>query len=602
VIHRRRLIASAAALAALPAARALAQSTPSPAAARLNALMDDFMQRNLRRSPETATSLGLDTGALAAEKSRLDDRSLAASARDKAENVRRQKALAAIDRQALSGIDAVNYDTIAYVQDIEAEADRQFDYGGSGSGAPYVLSQLNGAYSSVPDFLDTQHSIETASDAEAYLARMSAFAAAMDQEAEQVRHDAGLGVIPPDFILTTTLAQMNDFAATPADKATLVSSVARRAAAKGLAGDWAARATKLYEAEVIPALRRQMALLESFQPRAVHEAGVARLPNGEAYYAVSLKAATTTDLTPAEVHKLGLEQVALITARLDEALKTQGLTQGAVWERLRAMFKDPRFLYPDTDAGKARLIADLNVKVRAVQARLPAWFGTLPKAKVEIRRVPPAIEAGASSNYQSGTLDGSRPGAYYIVLRDTAEDPSFLLPTLTFHESIPGHHLQGSLQREANLPLIRKTIWFDAYGEGWALYAEQLAGEMGMYDDDPFGRIGYLHDALLRAARMVMDTGLHSQGWSREQAVRYFTQNQGDPESAAVTEVERYCASPGQACSYMVGKLEWLRLRRVAKDRMGPRFDIRSFHDVGLLPGPTPLKVLDRIIQDYAKG
>jgi uncharacterized protein (DUF885 family) len=602
VIHRRRLIASAAALAALPAARALAQSTPSPAAARLNALMDDFMQRNLRRSPETATSLGLDTGALAAEKSRLDDRSLAASARDKAENVRRQKALAAIDRQALSGIDAVNYDTIAYVQDIEAEADRQFDYGGSGSGAPYVLSQLNGAYSSVPDFLDTQHSIETASDAEAYLARMSAFAAAMDQEAEQVRHDAGLGVIPPDFILTTTLAQMNDFAATPADKATLVSSVARRAAAKGLAGDWAARATKLYEAEVIPALRRQMALLESFQPRAVHEAGVARLPNGEAYYAVSLKAATTTDLTPAEVHKLGLEQVALITARLDEALKTQGLTQGAVWERLRAMFKDPRFLYPDTDAGKARLIADLNVKVRAVQARLPAWFGTLPKAKVEIRRVPPAIEAGASSNYQSGTLDGSRPGAYYIVLRDTAEDPSFLLPTLTFHESIPGHHLQGSLQREANLPLIRKTIWFDAYGEGWALYAEQLAGEMGMYDDDPFGRIGYLHDALLRAARMVMDTGLHSQGWSREQAVRYFTQNQGDPESAAVTEVERYCASPGQACSYMVGKLEWLRLRQVAKDRMGPRFDIRSFHDVGLLPGPTPLKVLDRIIQDYAKG
>jgi len=457
-----------------------------------------------------------------------------------------------------------------------------------------------GAYSAVPDFLDTQHSIETAADAEAYLARMSAFAAAMDQEAEQVRHDAALGVAPPDFIFTTTLAQMNDFAATPADKATLVSSVARRAEARGIAGDWAARAAKLYDAEVIPALRRQMALLESLRPRAVHEAGVARLPDGEAYYAVSLKAATTTDLTPAEAHKLGLDQVALITARLDEALKAQGLTQGAVWERLRAMFADPRFLYPNTDAGKAKLIADLNLKVQAVQARLPAWFGTLPKAKVEIRRVPPAIEAGASSNYQSGTLDGSRPGAYYIVLRDTAEDPSFLLPTLTFHESIPGHHLQGSLQREANLPLLRKVIWFDAYGEGWALYAEQLAGEMGMYDDDPFGRIGYLHDALLRAARMVMDTGLHSQGWSREQAVRYFVENQGDPDSAAVTEVERYCVNPGQACSYMVGKLEWLRLRQLAKDRMGPRFDIRTFHDAGLLPGPTPLKVLDRIIRDYA--
>jgi len=600
VIHRRRLIASAAAIAALPAAPALAQSAPSPAAARLNALMDDFMQRNLRRSPEAATSLGLDKGALAAEKFKLDDRSLAQSARDKAENFARQKELAAIDRRALAGLDAVNYDTVAYVQDIQAEADRRFDYGGVGAGAPYILTQQSGAYSTVPDFLDTQHSIETASDADAYLARMSALAKAMDQEAEQVRHDAGLGVIPPDFILTTTLAQMNDFAATPAAASTLVSSLVRRVQAKGIAGSWQAPAAKLYEGEVIPALRRQIALLEDLRPRAVHEAGVARLPDGEAYYAISLKAATTTDLTPAAVHQLGLEQVALLTARLDEALKAQGLTQGAVWERLRGMFADPRFLYPNTDAGKAKLIADLNLKVAAVQAKLPAWFGTLPKAKVEIRRVPPAIEAGASSNYQPGTLDGQRPGAYYIVLRDTAEDPSFLLPTLTFHESIPGHHLQGSLQREGTLPLLRKVIWFDAYGEGWALYAEQLAGEMGMYDDDPWGHVGYLHDALLRAARLVMDSGLHSQGWSREQAVRYYVENQGDPESAAVSEVERYCAGPGQACSYMVGKLEWLRLRQLAKDRLGPRFDIRAFHDAALLPGPTPLKVLDRVIRAYA--
>jgi uncharacterized protein (DUF885 family) len=602
LIHRRRLIASAAALAALPAANALAQSAPSPARARLTALLDDFMQRNLRRSPETATSLGLDKGALAAEKARLDDRSLAQWARDKAENVARQKELAAIDRAALSGIDAVNYDTVAYVQDIQAEGDRQFDYGGLGAGLPYIVTQQSGAYSTVPDFLDTRHAIETADDAEAYLARMSAFARAMDQESEQVRHDAGLGVIPPDFILATTLTQMKQFADTPADKATLVDSVARRAAAKGLAGDWRGRATRLYDGEVMPALRRQMALLDGFRAGATHAAGVARLPHGEAYYAVSLKSATTTDMTPDEVRKVGLEQVALLTARLDEALKAQGLTQGAVWERMRGMFADPRFLYPNTDEGKAKLIADLNLKVAAVQAKLPAWFGTLPKAKVEIRRVPPAIEAGASSNYQSGTLDGSRPGAYYIVLRDTAEDPSFLLPTLTFHESIPGHHLQGTLSRQAGLPLIRQTIWFDAYGEGWALYAEQLAGEMGMYDDDPWGRIGYLHDALLRAARIVIDTGLHSQGWTREQVIRYYVENQGDPESAAVTEVERYCAWPGQACSYMIGKLEWLRLRQLAKDRLGARFDIRRFHDAGLLTGATPLKVLDRVIGDYAAG
>jgi uncharacterized protein (DUF885 family) len=173
------------------------------------------------------------------------------------------------------------------------------------------------------------------------------------------------------------------------------------------------------------------------------------------------------------------------------------------------------------------------------------------------------------------------------------------MPTLTYHEAVPGHHLQGSLALEAGLPLIRKTIWFSGYGEGWALYAEQLADEMGLYADDPFGRIGYLHDALLRAARIVMDTGLHSRGWTREQAIRYFVENQGDPESAAISEVDRYCVWPGQACSYMIGKREWLRLRARSKAALGSRFDIRRFHDAGLLSGPTPLTVLDRIIGEH---
>jgi len=598
MIDRRRLVVSTAAAAALPMG-AMAAEPASPEAARLNALMDDFVQRSLRRSPETATGLGLDVGPLAGEKYLLDDRSLAASAADKAENFKRQKELATIDRRRLTGMDAVNYDTLAYVQDIQAEADRQFNYGGSGSGAPYILTQLSGAYAQTPDFLDTQHSIATRADAEAYLSRLSAFAKAMDQESAQVDHDAGVGVIPPDFVIDTTLKQMQSFADTPADKATLVLSVARRAKDKGIDGDWAGRASKIYEGEVLPALQGQMALLRALRTRAVHDAGVGRLPKGEAYYRISLKNWTTSDVSPEETHRLGLEQVALLNARLDEAFRAQGLSKGAPWERLRALFADPRFLYPNTDAGKAKLIADLNLKVEAVQARLPAWFATLPKAKVEIRRVPAAIEAGASSNYQSGTLDGSRPGAYYIVLRDTAEDPSWLMPTLTYHEAIPGHHLQGSLAREADLPMIRKLIWFSAYGEGWALYAEQLAEEMGMYDTDPFGRIGYLHDALLRAARIVMDTGLHSQGWSRERAIDYFIQNQGDPDSAAISEVERYCVWPGQACSYMVGKLEWLRLRAKAQAALGNKYDVRRFHDAGLLSGPTPLNVLDTVIDGY---
>ncbi len=597
MLNRRHLLLSAAALPLLPGT-SLAQSAKTGEAARLNALLDQFQDANLQRSPMQATHLGLDKGAL---KSRLDDRSLAARQADIVENRRRQKALSGINRRALSQGDALGYDTIAYVQDIQAEQDARFVYGEPQSN-PYVVHQLGGAYADIPDFLDTQHAIATKADADAYLARMEAMAVMLDQESDKIRHDADLKVVPPAFIIDTTLKQLKDFADTPAAQATLVTSVARRAKEKGIAADYAAPATAIYADRIIPAARRQIELLASLKARANPGAGVAALPDGAAYYALALRTLTTTNLTPAEAHRLGLEQVAGLTDQLDTLMKAQGMSQGPVWQRFRAMFADKRFLYPNTDAGKAKLIGDLNLKVKTVQAKLPQWFGTLPKASLEIRRVPPAIEAGASSNYQPGTLDGSRPGAYYIVLRDTAEDPSWLMPTLSYHEGVPGHHLQVTLQQEADMPVIRKTTWFSSYGEGWALYAEQLADEMGMYADDPFGKIGYLHDALLRAARIVMDTGLHSQNWSREQAIRYFVENQGDPESSATSEVERYCVWPGQACSYMIGKLEWLRLRARAQAALGPKFDIRRFHDAGLLNGALPLTVLDTAIANYTSA
>ena len=235
-----------------------------------------------------------------------------------------------------------------------------------------------------------------------------------------------------------------------------------------------------------------------------------------------------------------------------------------------------------------------------MQARLPQYFGVLPKATVQIKRVPKAIEAGAPGGYyQNASLDGSRPGAFYINLRDTAEVPAWTLPTLVFHESIPGHHLQISIQQEATLPLLRKIGGYNAYVEGWALYAEQLAEEMGMYDHDPLGRVGYLHDALLRAARLVIDTGVHDQRWTRERAVAYYSDTLGDPASGAVTEVERYCVWPGQACGYMVGKLDWLRNRARAKAALGARFDIRRFHDAGLTAGAMPLATLDSVVDRY---
>jgi uncharacterized protein (DUF885 family) len=602
--RRDLLLGSAGALAFAAIARASTQAWAQPAtgaaSAQLKTLFDQFFAEDLDHSPESVTSLGLDKGARAAAKYKLDDGSLAAVADAKARNTVQLRKLKAIDRAQLSGQDLVDYDSVLYVADIQEQGNRAFNYGGGGSGAPYVVSQLTGVYQGVPDFLDSQHSIETKADVDAYLARLEAFAVAIDQDNEQVRHDVGLGVVPPDFILDKALIQLRALRDAPPEKANLVQSLVRRGKEKHIQGDYADVAARIYTGKVQPALDRQIALLAGLRPHAVHDAGVARLPQGEEYYRLSLQNWTTTNRDPADIHKVGLDLVADYSSQIDVILKQQGMSQGGVGQRLRALYDDPKYRYPNTDEGKVKLIADLNAKVAQVQAKLPEWFKTLPKAKLDIRRVPKATEAGAPGGYyQNGSLDGSRPGAYYINLRDTAETPSWVLPTLTFHEGIPGHHLQLSLAQEATLPTIRKIQFFSGYGEGWALYAEQLAVEMGMYQDDPLGHVGQLHDAMFRAVRLVVDTGLHSQNWSREKAITYAVDVLGDQDATLTTEIERYCVWPGQACSYMLGKLEWLQLRQKAKDAMGARFDIRTFHDAGLLSGAMPLAVLDRRIDAY---
>ena len=593
---RRRLLSTAAGAAALaPASGALA--APRSVAA-LNAQYTRVMDQMLDHSPELATSLGLDSGPRAREKYRLDDRSLQGRDDARARTIAQFAAIKAAAPRRLQGGDAVNYQSVAYTFDVQAQADRRFGY--QGPGAPYVLSQLTGAYQSVPDFLASQHAIDTVDDAQAYLSRLTGFATALDQDLETARHDGGLGVAAPDFAQDKALAQLRALRDAPADQAELVQSLVRRAREKRLAGDWAKPASAIYEAQVRPALDRQIAFLEESRRHAPHTAGVWRLPQGDAYYALSLRQGTSTSLTPAQVHRTGVQLVAEISGKIDAILRGRGMMHGTAGARLRALFDDPQYRYPNTDAGKAKLIADLNTKVQAVQAKLPQYFGVLPKATVQIKRVPAASQAGAPSGYyQNASLDGARPGAFYINLRDTAEVPSWTLPTLVFHESIPGHHLQISIQQEADLPLLRKIGGYNAYVEGWALYAEQLADEMGMYADDPLGRVGYLHDALLRAVRLVIDTGVHQQRWSRERAVAYYVDHLGDPETAAVTEVERYCVWPGQACGYMVGKLDWLRNRARARRALGARFDIRAFHDAGLTAGAMPLATLDTVIDRY---
>ena len=511
----------------------------------------------------------------------------------------RLQALADFDQTGLNRPGTINL-AVAAFRARTASTGASFDYGsaiGGGRMGPYLVNQMTGAYFTVPDFMDTQHRVEDRDGAEAFLARLSAFGPNLEAETGRVVRDAGKGVVPPDFMIDLTLGQLKALRDQPAADMAMLRTLGRKAAGLGLTG-YGDRAVAIVEAEVKPALDRQIAAFDRLRPSAVHDAGVWRLPDGERFYAHGLKYWTTTDLTPDEVHAIGLEQVAEISAGIDALLKAQGLTQGSVGARIDALNKDPAQLWPNTEAGKAALIESLNRQVAALEPALPRMFGRLPRSKVEVRRVPPAIEAGAPGGYYQGPpLDGSRPGAYYINLRDTANWPKFALPTLTFHEASPGHHLQVALQREnGTLPAWRRANGFSAYNEGWALYAEAVAADdLDAYADDPLGRVGFLMSYLFRAVRLVVDTGLHHKRWSREQAVDYMVASGAKPVNAANSEINRYCAMPGQACAYKIGHTVIARLRDEAAARRG--FDLRTFHDAVLANGSLPLSVLENVMR-----
>jgi len=606
MIDRRRLMFTAAAGASLMATgQAIARpQAAATASAALKVVMDTIVQETLLTSPELLTQLGFDKGPNAAMKAKLDDRSQAKVEADQVRFRAHIVDLKAVDRAALNADEKVYFDTLEFFGDTAIEG-YGFGYGGGGFGpSPYTISQLTGSYQSIPDFLDSQHSIETAEDAEAYLSRVSAFATALDQETGRMQRDFAAGAVPPDFVIERTLTQMTAAMEPGAAATTLVQSIVRRTAEKGIAGDWGRRAEAIVKDAVFPALARQADGLKARRAEATHDAGVWRLPDGEAFYDYGIKSYTTTTLSGDEIHRIGLDQLAELTARADVLLREQGMTQGSVGERIAALGDDPQYLYPNTDEAKEALLADLNAQVIEVRRRMPEYFGRLPTSGVEIRRVPKAIEAGAPGGYYNApSLDGSRPGAYYINLRDTSEWPRWQLPTLTYHEAVPGHHHQISLaQEKANTPLLMKVLGFSAYSEGWALYAEQLADEMGIYETDPIGKIGYIQSAMFRATRLVVDSGMHARRWSRERAIEFMTTALGDSPTAVTTEIERYCVWPGQACSYKLGHNKWVELRNRAQTMLGDRFDIKAFHDAGMNTGGVPLTVLDRVMTEWIAG
>jgi uncharacterized protein (DUF885 family) len=575
------------------------QARPGSNDAKLRALLDRIFADRLASDPEGATQLGLDTGKNAGLKSRLSGRSAADDARELARSGRELAAVRAFAPSTLSEDARLDQDVIVYELERSITGRKRFSYGDNGGRfVPYRLSQLSGAYQDVPDFLDTQHRVKDAADADAYLARLGAFATVLDQETERQRGDAAKGVFAPDYILDTALKQYAALRDKPAADTGLVTGFAAKLKAANLPPERAASAAKLVETKILPALDRQRALVTALRAKAGHDAGVWRLPDGAAYYAAAAEAATTVKLSGDEIHRLGLEQVAEISGRIDAILKAQGMSQGSVGARLVALNERPDQLFPNTDPGREALLAELNKQIRAMEKRLPEQFGTLPKAPVEVRRVPPAIQAGSPGGYyQAATLDGSRPGIYYINLRDTFDRPKFGLATLTHHEAVPGHHLQIMLALESqDIPLIRRRGGFSAYSEGWALYTEQLADEMGMFEGDPLGQVGYLQSLLFRATRLVVDSGLHAKRWSREKATDYFIATTGIARGRSQGEIDRYTVWPGQACSYKIGHTVWVKLRDEARAKAGANWDPRKFHEV-LRKGAMPLSVLERVVR-----
>jgi len=568
-------------------------------------LLAEMAEELLADYPENATCLGIDAGARAPLKARLSDRSAAGQEAIARRVAARLERLRAIDPAALDESARIDLDVVRTAHETAAEG-FAFPYGDvallnqnwSWRNAPYVVAQNTGAFLEIPSLLNEQHTIETRADAEAYLERLEAYAGQLDGETGRLQAAAAQGVIAPDFLLDKTLGQIRIARAGNVADWPLVASLTKRTAE--MAGDFGAQAAKIAADKIAPALERQTAELEAHRRQATADAGVWKLPQGDAYYAWTLRAATTTQMTPEEIHDRGREELTALQSEMDAILKKQGLTQGTVGERMTALGKEARFQFTDDDAGRARVMAFLEGRISDIRTRLPRAFSTPVTGNFEIKRMPPEVEPGAPGAYGGpGSIDGKVPGTFWINLRTTSLWNTYNLPTLCYHESLPGHVWQG--EYAFKLPLIRSLLAFNAYAEGWALYAEQLAGELGVYDDDPVGRLGYLQSIAFRACRLVVDTGLHAKRWTREQAIQWFASTNGSGVEEVTSEVDRYCAWPGQACGYKVGHSEINRLRATAQQVLGDQFDFRQFNDAVVKTGGVPMVVLAREIDSFIR-
>jgi uncharacterized protein (DUF885 family) len=569
--------------------------------AAAGALLDHLGENYLRFAPESATSLGVDTGPRAALRSQLTDRS--AEGQQRIANQIRQDLERAktFDSSRLPHATRTSIEVVrsAYAMALEGFA---LPYGditvGSWRNTPYVVIQNVGAYLDIPRFLDSDHPIETSADAEAYLARLQSYAKQLDGELGRMHAARGKGLVPPAFLIDKALAQMRLSAKSTREGGSVVESIARRT--KAIPGTWAERARLIAAQEIAPALDRQIAELETQRSAARDEAGMWARPNGEEFYRWALKASTTTHMTPEEVHETGQRELEQLHAEMDTILRGIGLTTGTVGQRMQALANDRRYQFSEGDKGRQEILAFIQERLTWIRAQLPRAFNTQVNPNMEVRRLPPEEEPGAPTAYGgAGSIDGKIPGRYWINLKSTDLHNKYSLADLTFHESIPGHILQGEFTRK--MPLIRQLLAFNAYSEGWALYAQQLADELGAYANEPVGRLGYLQAIAFRACRLVVDTGIHAKRWTREQGVRFFVDVNGSNPLEVASEVDRYCSWPGQACGYKVGHSEINRQREKAKAALGQKYDLKAFNDSVVLGGNVPLDVLAKNVDEYIR-
>ena len=600
---RRQLLQNSAAISALSGLGLSScgekPAVITPSKTDISSLLQEAVDLMLNAYPETASSAGLDKGEYSSLKSKLTDRTIEGQDKIKADVSAMSAKLNAAQSADLSDDDVLNLDVTRAIFntsvdgfDIPYGDMAMLNYNWSYRPSPYAVAQNTGAFVEIPSFLESSHGLETGDDAQSYLARMSLYAGQLDGETERVRRDGEAGVILPDFLMAKTVGQLKGARAQDPKDWGIVKTLAAK-----FDGD-SAKAIEIAQAEIGPAIDRQIAALESFAPKATSDAGVWAKPGGEAYYDWAIKAGTTTNMGADEIHDMGLAELADLQSQMEPILQSIGYDSGTVGARMQALAKDPRYHFAVGDKGRAEIMSFIENTVTDIRGRMPDAFETLVPGFLEVTRISPDVEAGAPGAYGgAGSIDGTKPGHFWINLRSTDLHNKFTLPDLTYHEAIPGHVWQGEYTFKQ--PLIRSLLAFNAYSEGWALYAQQIADELGVYDDFAVGRLGYLQSLAFRACRLVVDTGLHSKRWTRGKANEWFVAANGSNADEVAGEVDRYCAWPGQALGYKIGHSEINSLRKKAQTELGDKYDYKRFNDAVVLGGAVPMTVLGQVIDGY---